>query len=142
MAFCRNCGQPSPDDAAFCASCGAPTQSPEAAATAASQTTTSVPAAPPATPPSAVPPAGKPDYVPNFLVPSILLMLFCCLPGGIIALVYGSTVNSKLAQGDRAGAIAASNSAKLWCMISLGVGVALAAIWFTIWLVPLFMDGM
>jgi hypothetical protein len=69
-------------------------------------------------------------------------MLFCCLPGGIVALVYASSVNNKLAQGDRAGAIAASNSAKLWCMISLGVGVAIAAIWFVTWLVPLFMAGM
>lgn len=139
MAFCRNCGQPSPDDAAFCASCGTAIQHPDVA-------TTNQPAQPPPAPPAAAPPpaspAGATEYVPNYLVPSILLMLFCCLPGGIIALVYGSTVNSKLAQGDRAGAIAASNSAKLWCMISLGVGVALAAIWFTIWLVPLFMDGM
>lgn len=139
MAYCHNCGQPNPDDAAFCAACGTAIRRPDA-------TTASQPAQPPPAPPAASIPAtpstGSADYVPNFLVPSILLMLFCCLPGGIIALVYGSTVNSKLAQGDRAGAIAASKSAKMWCMISFGVGGAFAAIWLTLWLVPLILSGM
>lgn len=90
----------------------------------------------------ATPSTGSVDYVPNYLVPSILLLLFCCLPGGIIALVYGSSVNSKLAQGDRAGAIAASKSAKMWCWISFGVGAAFAVIWLGLWVVPLMLAGL
>ncbi|HET7932326.1 MAG TPA: CD225/dispanin family protein [Rhodanobacteraceae bacterium] len=134
MAYCRNCGQPNADDAAFCSACGTAIRQPTAPPSG-------QPAAP-ATPAAALPVAGTPDYVPNYLVPSILLMLFCCLPGGIVALVYASSVNGRLAQGDRAGAIAASKSARLWCMISVGVGVAIAVIWLVAWLVPLIMDSM
>jgi hypothetical protein len=56
-------------------------------------------------------------------VPSIIVTLCCCLIGGIIAIVNASQVNSKWAAGDYAGARKASEQAKLWCIISAGVGV-------------------
>src|SRR5262249_40218583 len=37
---------------------------------------------------------------PNYLVPSILVTLCCCLIGGIIAIVHAAQVNSKWAAGD------------------------------------------
>ena len=37
-----------------------------------------------------------------------------CLPAGIVPLIYACKVNNKLAQGDIAGAQAASKKAKLW----------------------------
>ena len=64
-----------------------------------------------------------PGSVKNYLIESILCLLFC---GGLIAIpaiIYASQVDSKLSQGDYQGAVAASNSAKLWCMISVGVWV-------------------
>jgi hypothetical protein len=48
---------------------------------------------------------------------------------GIAAIVYAAQVNGKLQAGDIAGAQAASNNAKLWCWISLGVGLAVGLIW-------------
>ena len=45
------------------------------------------------------------------------------MPGGIVAIVYASQVNSKLVAGDVAGAQAASNAARTWCWISFGVGL-------------------
>ena len=61
--------------------------------------------------------------VPNYLVPAILTTVFCCLPFGIVAIVYAAQVNSKLAAGDRAGAMAASKSAKTWTFASLFSGL-------------------
>ncbi|MFT3807698.1 MAG: CD225/dispanin family protein [Arenimonas sp.] len=71
-----------------------------------------------------------PDTVPNYLVWSILATLCCCVPGGIVAIVYSSQVNTKLAVGDLAGAIEASNNAKLWCWVSLGVGLVVGVLYF------------
>jgi hypothetical protein len=48
---------------------------------------------------------------------------FCCLPAGIPATVYAAQVNSKMQGGDLAGAQAASNNAKMWYLISLGLGL-------------------
>jgi len=70
--------------------------------------------------PSAVPPGTK---IPNYLVQAILVTLCCCLPGGIAAIVYAAQVNSKLAAGDIVGAQDSSDKAKMWCWISLGVGI-------------------
>jgi hypothetical protein len=68
-----------------------------------------------------VPPAAT---VPNYLVFAILTTVLCCLPAGVPAIVYAAQVNGKLQMGDVAGAQAASNNAKLWCMISGGLGLA------------------
>lgn len=42
--------------------------------------------------------------IPNHLVWAILATLFCCLPGGIVSIVYAAQVNGKIAAGDLAGA--------------------------------------
>jgi len=50
----------------------------------------------------------------NFLVESILVTIFCCLPFGIAGIVFASQVNSKFAAGDYEGALASSKNAKKW----------------------------
>ena len=67
--------------------------------------------------------------VPNYLAQAILVTLFCCLPFGIVAIVYAAQVNSKVALGDYAGAMETSNKAKTWCWVSFGVGLGIAAIY-------------
>ena len=64
-----------------------------------------------------------PQNVPNYLVPAILTTVFCCLPFGIVSIVYAAQVNSKLAAGDVAGAMDSSQKAKTWAMWSFGVTV-------------------
>jgi hypothetical protein len=66
--------------------------------------------------------------VSNYLVWAILVTLFCFLPTGIVAIVYASQVNSKLAAGDLAGAREASNKARMWTIISAVVGVLVGVI--------------
>lgn len=63
--------------------------------------------------------------IPNHLVWSILTTLFCCLPLGIVSIVFAAQVNSKVAAGDVAGAREASEKAKKWAMWSAITGVCL-----------------
>ncbi|MCX7046810.1 MAG: CD225/dispanin family protein [Candidatus Sumerlaeota bacterium] len=61
--------------------------------------------------------------IPNYLVPAILSTCCCCVPFGIVAIVYATQVDGKIASGDIAGAIESSKNAKMWCWISLGSGL-------------------
>lgn len=74
--------------------------------------------------------AGRPDIfgaytqdVPNYLVPAILSAIFCCVPAGIVAIVYAAQVNSKKQMGDLAGAADASSKAQTWCYVAFGLGL-------------------
>lgn len=73
------------------------------------------------TPPAPATPGGQPP--PNYLIPAILVTIFCCLPGGVVTIIYATQVNSKYQAGDIAGAEEASKKAKMWAMISAGAGV-------------------
>ena len=59
----------------------------------------------------------------TWLVESILCTVLCCLPGGIAGIIYASQVDTKWAQGDAVGAQKSSDNAKLWVMISFGIGL-------------------
>jgi hypothetical protein len=72
------------------------------------------------------PPAAQP--IPNYLVQSILVTLCCCLPLGIVAIVFAAQVNSKLAAGDVNGAREASANAKKFMMLAFWIGIALIII--------------
>src|SRR5579863_4338246 len=109
--FCPQCGASNADTAAVCTQCGLQLQ----AAIPPTMTTTPLPVQGVVLPPGTT--------VQNYLVFAILATVFCCLPAGIPAIVYAAQVNGKLQAGDVAGAQAASNSAKLWCMISGGLGL-------------------
>lgn len=114
--FCTQCGAGNADAATTCVQCGRPLQPAQPMA------------AQPATPPGVIIPPGQqqPMHVPNYLVPAILVTILCCLPAGIVAIVYAAQVNAKLAGGDVAGASESSRNARNWCWISVGVGVVVA----------------
>lgn len=61
---------------------------------------------------------------PNYLVWAILTTILCCLPFGIVSIVFASQVNAKWAAGDFEGANKSSKSAKTWAWVSFAVGVA------------------
>jgi Interferon-induced transmembrane protein/zinc-ribbon domain len=94
--FCTSCGTQLPPGAAACPSCGARAISPAAV---------SAPA------------------INNYLVPAILTTFCCCLPFGIVAIVYAAQVNSKLAAGDIAGAQLSAKNAKMWSWIAAICGL-------------------
>jgi hypothetical protein len=70
-----------------------------------------------------------PQAIPNYLVHAILVTLCCCLPFGIVSIVYATQVNTKRDVGDIAGALEASNNAKKWAMIGAGAGVLAWLVW-------------
>jgi hypothetical protein len=116
--FCSQCGANNTDTAAVCMQCGRSLQA--------------------ASPPVPLQPAGAfqpglvqapPVAVQNYLVFAILATVLCCLPAGIPAIVYAAQVNGKLQMGDVAGAQLASNNAKMWCLISAGLGLGVGVIY-------------
>ncbi len=69
--------------------------------------------------------AGAPSpQISSHLVPAILCTLFCCLPLGIVAIIYAAQVNGKAAAGDHAGAQDSAHKAAVWCWVSFGLGLA------------------
>lgn len=50
----------------------------------------------------------------SWLVEAILLTLFCCLPSGIIAIVFACKVDTAFSRGDYNGAKMASETARKW----------------------------
>jgi nitric oxide reductase large subunit len=77
-------------------------------------------------------PVGAQAPIPNYLVWSILVTILCFLPTGIAAIVFSTQVDSKLAAGDRAGALESSNKAKTWIIVSVVAGLVVGVIWFGI----------
>jgi len=61
----------------------------------------------------------------SWLVESILVTLFCCLPFGIVGIVNATRVESLYHAGDIAGAGRAADDAKKWTIASLCVGAAI-----------------
>ncbi len=61
----------------------------------------------------------------NWLVPAILVTLFCCNYLGVVGVVYAARVEAKYNLGDYAGAESDARQAKLWTLIPLAVGVVL-----------------
>jgi len=60
----------------------------------------------------------------NWLVESILVTLFCCLPFGIVGIINAANVNTKFDGGDIDGALRASAEAGKWTKIGFWIGIA------------------
>jgi hypothetical protein len=68
----------------------------------------------------------------TWLVESILVTLFCCLPFGIVGIINASKVESRFYAGQIEEAIKCSEEAKKWTMISFWIGIAVGVIYFFI----------
>ncbi|MDB5234953.1 MAG: CD225/dispanin family protein [Hymenobacter sp.] len=60
----------------------------------------------------------------NWLVESILVTIFCCLPFGIVGIIKAAEVNTKVAAGDYAGAQQSSQEAGKWTKIGFFCALA------------------
>lgn len=60
----------------------------------------------------------------SYLLESILVTLFCCLPLGIVGIVYASSVEDKYYRGDYFGAERASREARKFMRLGLFIGIA------------------
>ena len=66
----------------------------------------------------------------TYFVLSIIFTLLCCLPAGVVGIVYASNAKSKLQIGDVDAASAALNNAKIWTWVSFGLGLVVNVIVF------------
>jgi len=98
--FCPNCGAEVSDKAVVCVKCGASLAN-----------------------------ASNQDQPKTWLVESILVTLFCCLPFGIAGIVNASNVSSKYSAGDFDGAQRASQQAGKWTKLGFWIGMAVIIIY-------------
>lgn len=92
--YCVSCGVAHESGATVCVSCGQPIRQ--------------FPIPPP---------------IQNHLGFAIFVTLCCCLPLGIVSLIFAAQVNSKLAAGDVAGAQKSAQTARTWGFIAFIVGL-------------------
>jgi TRAP-type C4-dicarboxylate transport system permease small subunit len=59
----------------------------------------------------------------NYLVAAIFVTLCCCVPFGIVSIVFAAQVDSKWSAGDHAGAAHSAHQAKTWFYIALLTGL-------------------
>jgi hypothetical protein len=105
--YCSRCGALNADFARHCAECGAALQQPMEQGGGGAFV----------------------EHVPNYLVHAILVTLFCCLPFGIVSIVYAAQVDGKLGSGDFEGALISSNNAKKWATVSFVCGLVGSALY-------------
>ena len=56
------------------------------------------------------------------IIATVISVIFCCLPHGLISLIFATQVNKKAAAGDIAGAVSAAKQAKIWAIVSIALG--------------------
>ena len=116
--YCTSCGTENDDGARFCKSCGKAIAEPAPGARRFDPESSGA--------------DGPPPHVPNYLVQAILVTVFCCLPFGIVSIVYAAQVNGKLQAGDITCARQASANARTWAWVSFGVGLASIALYLIV----------
>ena len=65
----------------------------------------------------------------SWLVESILVTIFCCLPFGIVGIVNASRVESRYYAGDIEGAMRASQEAGKWTKIAFWLGLVVVILY-------------
>lgn len=105
--FCKNCGAELPEGAKFCTECGC-----DLASENTSQTSRNAGIR-----------YGRPS---SHLALSILVTLLCCVPFGIVAIIYASKVDSSWNAGKEAEAWEYSRKARNWSLWGIA---ALLLIW-------------
>ncbi len=116
--YCSSCGAYNQDDSRYCGNCGKRIGDEEVDESS--------------PPPQTYSPPGHRvvPNIPNYLVQAILVTIFCCLPTGIVAIVFAAQVSGKLQAGDIDGARRASNNAKTWAWVSFGLGLGIMFLYF------------
>ncbi|MBR5621608.1 MAG: CD225/dispanin family protein [Opitutales bacterium] len=64
----------------------------------------------------------------DYLVWSILSTLFCCLPLGIVAIVYSVKANSAYDAGNTEEYVKSADKAKFWLILSAVLGFIISAL--------------
>ena len=65
----------------------------------------------------------KPPRPNSYLALAIISTILCCLPTGIVSIIYATKVNSSYEDGNYDEANKASRNAKTWGLVSIGIAV-------------------
>ena len=114
--YCPQCGTEAEESTRFCAKCGRALSGSTGQARPANNY------------------APRAD-IPNHLVWAILSTIFCCLPTGIVSIVYAAQVNGKVALGDYEAARKASEMAKNWAGVSVVLGIISGIIYLLLYII-------
>lgn len=76
------------------------------------------------------------EHVPNNLVWAVLTTILCCLPFGIVSIIYASKVDGLALAGDTQGARLMADRARNWAIAAAVTPAVLIVLWF------LFFGGM
>ena len=71
-------------------------------------------------------PAQPPKCPPTNLVWAILATILCCLPLGVVAIIYSTKVSQKYNEGDYAAAEHYSEVSAWWCIGAIVGGIVLS----------------
>ena len=135
MAFinCPECNTTISDKAISCPHCGAPTNTQQASAPQDNRGYQPLQDNTGYRPAQGQQPVGQPsnDVPPKtWLVESILATIFCCLPFGVVGIMYAAKVESNWASGSKELARSAARSAKNWTLASIFSGLGVVIIYF------------
>ena len=81
------------------------------------------------------PPGPKGPFSENWLVEAILVTLLCCLPFGVVGIIFAAQVNTKQQAGDMEGAEKARKDAAKWTKIGFFVGIGCIILYILFWFV-------
>lgn len=59
----------------------------------------------------------------NYLALAIVSTILCCLPTGIVSIVYSTKVNDEYNDGNYEAANRSSKNAKTWAIVSIGIAL-------------------
>lgn len=73
--------------------------------------------------PAQSPQSPMPPCPTTYLPWAIVVTILCCLPFGVVSIIYAGQVSAKYNQGDYAGALRSSERAALWLIVAIVVGL-------------------
>ena len=108
--YCKHCGTELPEGTKYCPSCGTPQES---------QTRQEIRNYE----------CSRPS---NHLALAIIVTLMCCIPLGIVSIVYSGKVDTALSKGDISEAESMSRKARNWAIAGIIISAASVIMYFII----------
>lgn len=81
-------------------------------------------------------PAGQPPQIDVWLWQSIVVTILCCLPLGVVGIVFASQANTEMGVGNWAAAEEKAKQAKTFTIIGFALGLAAYLVGFGIFFLP------
>jgi hypothetical protein len=72
---------------------------------------------------------GPPQKIDPWLWQSIVATLLCCLPAGVVGIIFAAQANSAMTAGNWVEAQKKAGQAKTWTLVAVGLGVVLIIAW-------------